>query len=58
MPARRQTPAEKRQADRQLIVNGIELTETFLRNHPTHQNAEQARRNLALLQSKLAAMGA
>jgi hypothetical protein len=61
MPARRptrQTAEQKRKADMELTKNGIALTEAFLANHPTHQNADKARQTLALLQSKLQAMGA
>ena len=55
-PNRRQTAADKRRAEIALIENSILAFERVLEKYPTDRYNEDRKRQMAMLQSKLADM--
>lgn len=53
---RRQTAADKRRADMELIKNSILSFENFLAKYPNDRYNDSRRRQMEMLQEKLAAM--
>lgn len=55
---RRQTAAEKRQSDINLVKNSILAFENFIAKYPDDKFNEGRRRQMQMLQEKLQGMGA